>query len=146
MKPTITDAAPGAAVLTPQSVDARYVFVYGTLRRGQERDINRLVPAPTFVCCSQIPGILFDLGDCNYPGLRLGGASWVQGEVYQITPELERQLDEIEHVWPQQTGEYVRREVALQCAGVALNCLVYEIAAGRAQGCVVIESGDWVRR
>jgi gamma-glutamylcyclotransferase (GGCT)/AIG2-like uncharacterized protein YtfP len=70
----------------------------------------------------------------------------VQGEVYQITPELERQLDEIEEVWPQQTGEYVRQEVVVQCAGLALTCLVYEAAAERAQGHAVIASGDWQQR
>ena len=93
---------------------------------------------------SQIKGVLYSLG--SYPGIRLGGSGWVQGEVYQITPELERQLDEIEEVWPQQTGEYVRREVLLQCAGRELMCLVYEASAKRVQGCTVIEGGDWVRR
>ena len=120
----------------------RYVFVYGTLRQGQERDINRLLPAPLFMSNGQINGTLYDLG--SYPGVRLGGALWVLGEVYQITPELERQLDEIEEVWPQQTSEYERREVLVQCAGQALVCLVYEVAEGRAKVSRVIESGDWV--
>ena len=120
----------------------RYVFVYGTLRRGEVRDINLLQPAPIFIGNSQVNGTLHDLG--SYPGVRLGGGQWVQGEVYQITPELERQLDDIEEVWPQQTGEYVRREVVVPCAGVALTCLVYEVAEVRTQGCSEIESGDWV--
>ena len=122
----------------------RYVFVYGTLRKGQERDIHRLQPAPVFIGNCQIYGTLYDLG--SYPGVRLGGLEWVQGEVYQITPELERQLDEIEEVWPQQTGEYARREVLVLCAGVALHCLVYEAALLRTLGLRVIESGDWVKR
>ena len=134
MLPTITD---------PRRLQApRYVFVYGTLRKGQERDINRLQPAPLFMGNSRILGTLYDLG--SYPGMRLGGEQWVQGEVYQITPELERQLDDIEEVWPQQTGEYVRREVAVQCAGRELMCLVYEASAKRLQGRAVIEGGDWV--
>ena len=131
MLPTITDSL-------------AYVFVYGTLRRGQERDINHLQPTPLFMGNSRILGTLYDLG--SYPGMRLGGSGWVQGEVYQITPELERQLDEIEEVWPQQTGEYVRREVVVQCAGVELTCLVYEVSEVRAQGRGVIEFGDWVKR
>eukprot|EP01036_Dinobryon_divergens_P054037 gene54037-72218_t len=133
MLPTITD--------TPSLQDARYVFVYGTLRRGERLDINRLQPMPVFIGNAQIKGTLYDLG--RYPGLRLGGVQWVQGEVYQITPELERQLDEIEEVWPQQTGEYVKREVAVQCAGRELMCLVYAVSAKRLPGCAVIESGDW---
>ena len=120
----------------------RYVFVYGTLRRAELRDINCLQPAPVFIGQSQIHGALYDLG--SYPGVRLGGEQWVQGEIYQITPELERQLDEIEEVWPQQTGEYVKREVAVQCAGRELMCLVYAVSAKGLPGCAVIESGDWV--
>ena len=109
---------------------------------GQERDINRLRPAPVFIGEGQINGTLYELG--TYPGIRLGGQDWVQGEVYQINPELERQLDEIEEVWPQQTGEYARCEVLVQCAGQALVCLVFEVAEVRAKVSRVIESGDWV--
>lgn len=134
MDSTITD--------TPSAPIQRYVFVYGTLRKGQERDINRLQPAPLFVGNSQINGVLYNLG--SYPGVRLDGLNSVQGEIYQITPELERQLDEIEEVWPQQTGEYVRREVVVQSAGVALICLVYELVETRTHSRVVIESGDWL--
>lgn len=136
MLPTITDTQ------VPQV--ARYVFVYGTLRRGEQRDINRLQPAPIYMGGGQTNGTLYDLG--HYPGVRLGGPRWVQGEVYQITPELERQLDEIEEVWPQQTGEYARREVLVECAGTALPCLVYEAADARTQGRALIESGNWLKR
>lgn len=138
MLPTITD--------TPSPQDASYVFVYGTLRRGERRDINCLQPVPVFIGNAQIKGTLYALG--SYPGVRLGGAQWVQGEVYQITPELERKLDEIEEVWPQQTGEYARQEVVVQCAALALalTCLVYEAAPERVQGHAVIESGDWRQR
>jgi gamma-glutamylcyclotransferase (GGCT)/AIG2-like uncharacterized protein YtfP len=135
MASTITD--------TPSAPIHRYVFVYGTLRRGELRDINHMQPAPIFVGAGQINGVLFDLGD--YPGVQLGGAQWVQGEVYQISPELERQLDEIEEVWPQQTGEYERREVMMQCAGTKLTCLIYEVAKRRVLGRRVIASGDWVK-
>ena len=120
------------------------VFVYGTLRIGQRNDINLKTPQPLFMGMARVKGQLYSRG-C-YPGIRLGGEQWVQGEVYQITPELERQLDEIEEVWPQQTGEYARQEVVVQCAALALTCLVYEAAAERVQGHAVIESGDWRQR
>jgi gamma-glutamylcyclotransferase (GGCT)/AIG2-like uncharacterized protein YtfP len=129
MRPTITDSL-------------GYVFVYGTLRKGQERDINRLQPAPIFIGNSQILGTLYDLG--SYPGVRLDGAHCVEGEVYQITPELECQLDEIEEVWPQQTGEYTRQMVAVPFHGAVLTCLVYEVAQARISGRVVVLSGDWI--
>ncbi|MEO6017962.1 MAG: gamma-glutamylcyclotransferase family protein [Polaromonas sp.] len=140
-----TDAAISAAAAL------RHVFVYGTLRRGEQRDINLLLPTPVFRGQATVSGVLYDLGD--YPGMRLGGGQPVQGEVYQIAPELERLLDEIEEVWPQQTGEYARREVRVQLggasapgAGPGLSCLVYEIAHIRTAGMPVIASGDWLRR
>ncbi len=67
-----------------------------------------------------------------------------------IPAELERLLDEIEEVWPQQTGEYSKREVTVQMddvpAAAGRVCLVYEINAARLVGCAVITSGDWRRR
>ncbi len=137
------------------AANLRCVFVYGTLRRRQERDINLLRPRPIFVGTSQTLGTLYDLGACNYPGLRLGGLQYVQGEVYRITPELEHQLDEIEHVAPVPTGEYIRREVTVRVPGdgglaagdvVAIHCLIYEIAKERVAGMRVIASGDWLQR
>ena len=119
-----------------------YVFVYGTLCHGQKRDINCLQPSPIFMVRCKISGTLYDLR--NYPGVRLGGAHWVWGEVYQITAQLEQQLDEIEEVWPQQTGEYVKRQVVVQCDGRELICLVYELTQTYSEGRDVITSGDWI--
>ena len=139
----------------------RHVFVYGTLRRGEQRDINLLHPAPRWVGSGSIRGALYDLG--TYPGVVLdagavkgtGGA--VRGEVYAITPALELVLDEIEEVWPQQTGEYTKREVAVPldnphadlpghetCSPFVITCLVYDIDAARSKGRVLIAGGDWV--
>ncbi len=126
----------------------RHVFVYGTLRRGDVRDITRLQPAPQFIGMGSVAGVLYDLGP--YPGMLLGGAGRVVGEVYAISAELERLLDEIEEVWPQQSGEYSRREVAVQMqdapAAASPLCLVYEINPERLAGCPVIVGGDWRRR
>lgn len=135
----------------PQSSD-RYVFVYGTLRKGEERDINRLRPAPRWIGRASVAGVMHHLG--SYPGLVLGGEGTVHGEVYAIEAELERVLDEIEEVWPQQTGEYAKREVAvrLDAANASMNadatpelvCVLYEVAPERTQGKPIIASGDWV--
>ncbi len=142
----------------------RYVFVYGTLRSGEARDINLLLPTPFFAGYGKTCGVLYDLG--AYPGVRLEGGQWVYGEVYRIAPELERQLDAIEEVWPQQTGEYTRQEVAVQLcsptvasvatdvlgilgisgSGPEQTCLVYEISKRRTAGKPVIGSGDWLLR
>lgn len=121
-----------------------HVFVYGTLRRGEANDINCLQPAPRYLGPARLRGLLYDLGP--YPGLVLGGEAWVQGEVYAITPELERELDRIEEVAPVPSGEYVRRHVDLELDGRRLRCLVYEIDALRVQGRARILSGDWRQR
>ena len=136
-----------------QLLPVRYVFVYGTLRSGEQRDINLLQPAPRWVGRASVPGLLYDLG--AYPGIRVGeGADTkgdVHGEVYAISLELELQLDEIEEVWPQQSGEYAKLEVMVCVQNSArhapeiVNCLVYEVSALRARGKPLIASGDWLQ-
>lgn len=128
----------------PLGPAGRGVFVYGTLRRGAANDINRLAPPARFLGAARVRGILYDLG--SYPGLLLGGQGWVQGEVYRVTPELERQLDVIEDVAPVPSGEYRRRFVDLEVRGQRLRCLVYAIDPARVQGRAVIASGDWSRQ
>ena len=134
----------------------RHVFVYGTLRRDEERDINRLIPTPRWVGNGRIRGLLYDLG--NYPGLVVAageGSGHIRGEIYAITPVLERLLDAIEEVWPQQTGEYAKVEADVELDAtdtvgtpktplLKLRCLVYEIHGLRVQGMLQITSGDWV--
>jgi gamma-glutamylcyclotransferase (GGCT)/AIG2-like uncharacterized protein YtfP len=119
----------------------RYVFVYGTLRAGGSNDIARFTPAPERVADAQIAATLYDLG--AYPGAVLGGDGRVNGEIYRITAALEAQLDVLEEVRPDDTGEYIKREVLVAAGGRRLPCLVYEIHPGRIAGRPVIASGDW---
>lgn len=122
----------------------RHVFVYGTLRRGEDNDITRLLPPPRFVGLAQILGTMYDLG--TYPGVRLGGRSTVLGEVYEITPALEAVLDEIEEVYPQERDEYVKRVIPVSVQGRVLSCMVYEIGLRYVHGKAVLPDGDWTRR
>ena len=121
-----------------------YVFVYGTLRKGQANDITLLSPAPDYVGKGTTPGTLFQLG--WYPGLVLGGQGKVVGEVYRITPQLERRLDEIEEVYPEPTNEYFKLLIPIEVEGVSLTCIVYEINPERLAGKPLIASGDWLVR
>ncbi|MBO9649825.1 MAG: gamma-glutamylcyclotransferase [Variovorax sp.] len=123
---------------------ARHVFVYGTLRRGGSNDISRFSPPPERVGDGEIAGTLFDLG--AYPGAVLGGQTRIKGEIYRIAPALEVQLDALEEVKPDGSGEYIRREVVVVVAGRSIGCLVYEIHPARIEGNPVIESGDWMSR
>ena len=128
----------------PHEPDApRHVFVYGTLRRGDDNDITRLSPAPHWVGEARIRGTMYHFG--RYPGVVLGGSAEVTGEVYEISPALERVLDEIEELYPQQTNEYFKREIRVQVAGRSLECIVYEINPALLEGKPVISGGDWVR-
>jgi gamma-glutamylcyclotransferase (GGCT)/AIG2-like uncharacterized protein YtfP len=149
----------------------RTVFVYGTLRAGEERDINLLTPAPRLLGTANVAGVMFDLD--TYPGLRLGGLQQVIGEVYAITEELEIRLDAIEQVWPEPNGEYAKRYVAVMLDAwtkkqpanavnkavdllpdtnrqtpiddqVAISCLVYEATAEAVLGKPGIGGGDWI--
>ena len=139
------------------ALPTRHVFVYGTLRRGEQRDINLLKPSPRWVGRASVEGVLHDLGE--YPGLVLAsdqrpGQKNVRGEVYEISNELEHLLDEIEGVAPRPNDEYAKREVLVHLTsgstsdenglGHAVTCLVYEVTPGRVAGRPVISSGDWV--
>lgn len=86
------------------------VFVYGTLKRGDCRH-GHLNGATTLGSAVTTPGYrLFHLGD--YPGLvedAAGGA--IEGELYEVSPGLLRQLDEVEGV---AEGWYARRPIRLE--------------------------------
>ena len=130
-----SDDPPGARSL-------RHVFVYGTLRRGGRNDIARYAPAPAFVARATLAGTLYDLG--TYPGAVLGGDGCIQGEVYRITAEVERELDVLEEVADDGSGEYIRRHVMVEASAQQFECLVYEIHPSRIARRAVIRSGDWI--
>lgn len=128
--------------MMPQApVPPRCVFVYGTLRRGGRNDIARFIPSPEFLGDAWITGTLHDLG--AYPGIVLHGKGRVVGEVYRITPAVERELDLLEEVRPDDGGEYMKREVEVSVGALRIVCLVYEIHPDRLAGCPVIAGGDW---
>ena len=86
-----------------------HVFVYGTLRRHGRNDIARYRPSPVFVGEARIAGTLYDLG--AYPGIVLGGAGRVKGEIYRVDPAVEAALDLLEEVAEDDSGEYIKRRV-----------------------------------
>ncbi len=121
----------------------RLFFVYGTLRKGDDNDITRLQPAPRFVGPAQIAGTMFHLG--GYPGVTLGGQGDIVGEVYAVSPALEKILDAIESQYPAQADEYFKRAIRVLVNDLWLDCAVYEINPNYAVGKPVIASGDWVK-
>ena len=121
----------------------RWVFVYGTLRKGGSNDITRLTPPPRLVGPARVAGALYHLGD--YPGVTLGGTQWVHGEVYAIDAALESVLDEIEGLGAQPTDEYLKREIDVDVGGQSLPCLVYEINPRYVLSAPRIDHGDWIK-
>lgn len=126
----------------PVLTAARHVFVYGTLRKGGRNDITRYSPTPRHVAHGHLAGTLYDLG--SYPGVVLGGPGRVSGEIYAITSNVETQLDRLEEVQPDGSGEYIKREVAVAVGDERFICLVYEIHPDRLEGQPVVTSGDWL--
>jgi gamma-glutamylcyclotransferase (GGCT)/AIG2-like uncharacterized protein YtfP len=124
-------------------LQAQLVFVYGTLRRGDDNDITLLAPAPQFIGDASIAGTMYHLG--AYPGVRLGGSGRIVGEVYSVTKQLKKKLDAIESEYPAQRDEYAKRTIQVQVLGAMRDCFVYEINPAYIEGKPVIASGDWVK-
>ena len=119
-----------------------HVFVYGTLRRGQSNDITLLEPAPEFVAEASVGGVLYCMG--WYPGLVLSREGEVRGEVYRIDALLERELDQIEGLLPEPTGEYFKRTITVAAGGQNLECLLYEVNPSFLEGGMEkLAEGDW---
>ena len=118
------------------------VFVYGTLRIGQRNDINLKTPQPLFMGMASVKGQLYSRG--WYPGIRLGGEQWVQGEVYDISPGLLAQLDVLEEVAPVPSGEYQRVPAEVLCGEHKLVCEIYELSADFAAQSQLLDQGDWL--
>ena len=120
-----------------------FVFVYGTLRKGQRNDINLRTPPPVFIGSAGVKGQLYNRG--WYPGIRLGSEQSVLGEVYQVSAQLLAQLDELEEVAPVPSGEYQRIQMKVECAGQQLVCDIYELSEHCAAQSTPIAEGDWVK-
>jgi gamma-glutamylcyclotransferase (GGCT)/AIG2-like uncharacterized protein YtfP len=122
------------------------IFLYGTLRRGGTRDVERFYGGAEFVACARVRGVLHDFVD--YPGLRLSAdADWVRGELFDVTAETLAGLDEWEGIDPaaHEQSDYRRlRLLAERDDGVLEECWGYEVVAEKIEGRPVIASGDWI--
>lgn len=110
------------------------VFVYGSLLRQGEHHAylagaRPLGPARTVA--------RFRLVRCGrYPALVPGGATAVRGELYEVSAQLLRSLDEFEEC----PEVYQRERIPLQDAGWAWG---YVRSASAVQGCTVLHGSSW---
>jgi gamma-glutamylcyclotransferase (GGCT)/AIG2-like uncharacterized protein YtfP len=117
-----------------------HLFVYGTLRRGSNNEVARLLQGQArFVGNARMQGRLWGLG--RYPGAvpAANRDEWVRGEVYQMDDPtgLLAVLDEYEGF------DFERGISSVQLdEGRTIECWVY-LYAGKTPG-RLIESGDWL--
>jgi gamma-glutamylcyclotransferase (GGCT)/AIG2-like uncharacterized protein YtfP len=125
------------------------LFVYGTLRRGEERHPVLARHAVTDGEGATTTGALLDLGP--YPGLVVDGASGsVAGELYPTAdPEaLFEELDAIETFrgFGVEGSEYRRAIVRVRRLSSGSALAWTYVYAGSRGACGVIASGDWRER
>jgi len=125
-----------------------YVFVYGTLRRGECNDLARAaaragLPAPRPAGPARVPGALVDFG--GWPGLLpAADGPGVRGELYEVAPGLLALMDEIEEYTPGAPCCFVRREVAARTPAGTVACQYYPIDPAFRGEARDIDGDDWV--
>ena len=117
-----------------------FVFVYGSLRRGNAGAMSVRFPNAVYVAEGRVRGSLYDLGE--YPGLVMDGAvSFVTGEVYQVDDDTLNRLDKFEL-----TSDYSRKQVEVEHGLERTDCWIYvpDRVAEFFGNYELIESGDWI--
>lgn len=108
------------------------LFVYGTLKRDQQRRLHPLLrPFCRYVGTATVQGRLYDLG--RYPGLVLSAdsADCIHGELYQIVTPAKAwpRLDTYEECDPDdQRAEYRRQQLTVRTSDgkdTSAWCYVY---------------------
>jgi len=130
-----------------------HLFVYGTLRAAfSNAPAMYLHKHSLYVGEGAIAGQLYDVG--SYPGaLYIPDApTLIHGSVYELftstLTDLLRVLDDYEGVQPtsskKEPDEYIRRIVAVICAGRPITCWVY-LYNWPVDALRQIDSGDYVQ-
>ncbi len=117
------------------------LFVYGALRRGASNDWR--MSDARWLGAAEVGGTLVKID--WYPGLVLSGHQVVKGEVYEVGPELLRELDEFEGIGEgvERFGEYQRVRTEVRIAGESVEVWIYQWLKG-IEGYRIVESGDWL--
>ncbi|HTJ99145.1 MAG TPA: gamma-glutamylcyclotransferase family protein [Bordetella sp.] len=125
-----------------------YVFVYGTLRRGEINDLAAAaaragLPVPEYAGAASLRGRLYDFGD--WPGLLPDpDGPPVVGDVYRIDPALLPVMDAIEEYDPAGGSCFVRRRLRLTVGGRELDCYYYPIDPAHIGNARLTDATDWI--
>ncbi len=119
------------------------IFVYGALRKGASNDWR--MKEARWLGPAEVAGTLVKID--WYPGLVLGDGGLVKGEVYEVGPDLLKELDEFEGIGLEddRNGEYQRIRVEVQLDGESEEVWIYEWLKG-IEGYPVVASGDWLEQ
>ena len=119
-------------------MNQHFVFVYGTLRRGDARSMSMRFPRSKFIGDAWVSGVLYDLG--AYPGLLVNeSSSLVTGEVYEVDDETLNELDHFEAA-----SDYSRKRVEISLGAHQRLCWIYEPDPECYSLDKLIPSGDWI--
>jgi gamma-glutamylcyclotransferase (GGCT)/AIG2-like uncharacterized protein YtfP len=126
------------AMATPNQ---HYLFVYGSMRRGERNDIALQAPEAVFVTRAFVRGRLYDQGE--NPCIALDPlASWITGELYMIAAPMLESVDRMELA----AGSFQRTQAVVHdAAGGGWPCWIYLPPSPPAHRHSVIPGGDWVR-
>ncbi len=111
-----------------------YLFVYGTLKKGEES--HYFLAEEEFIGPAELEGYeMYDLGD--YPGI-VKGKGKVYGELYAVSRETLRKLDEFE-----ENGIfYLRKKEKVKVGDKVFEAWVYEYIENL-KNAKKIKSGVW---
>jgi len=108
-----------------RQADDRWLFVYGTLRRGFGRHGLLSKLGARFVACGRVPGALYNLG--RFPGAIEEEPGWIYGEVYSLPDPRRafRLLDAVEEFHPRapEASFFRRARTAVAPSGEGEPCL-----------------------
>ena len=117
------------------------LFVYGALRKGASNDWR--MKDARWLGPAEVAGTLVKID--WYPGLVLGEEGRVKGEVYEIGPDLLKELDEFEGIGlsDERNGEYQRIRAEVLLDAESTEVWIYEWLKG-VEGYEIVSSGDWL--
>ena len=117
------------------------LFVYGALRKGASSDWR--MEGARCLGSAVVQGTLVKID--WYPGLVLKGDTRVKGEVYEVGPELLKQLDKFEGIGSQNEAEdeYHRIRINVSLGQKPTKVWIYEWLKGIGDY-EVVYSGDWM--
>jgi gamma-glutamylcyclotransferase (GGCT)/AIG2-like uncharacterized protein YtfP len=122
-------------------VAERYLFVYGSLKRGGR--LSGILKRCTYVGNGALEGYdMYCVPNCWYPGIQKGtkGCGFVHGEVFKIPEAMLARLDNAENV----PFLYVRNTHKILMGDITLDCEVYIYNRPLADiKAMLIVNGDW---